>query len=178
MAYEHKCLNCKTIWEAKTFEATCPACGHFNVAELASSDYENSIKNTLKKSSPLSLDVEEAEAHLAVGIAGVTKIIAKIEQQKNELKKAAKEYIAETKLFNIDMEEFNKFLKRMIEINRFDDYWIIEYPKFISLDFEDQKEYDMLIVNHRKRIKVKRPIPEWLKSYDERQRVIEIEKSD
>ena len=98
--YHHHCVPCKIDWSAEHPTSSCPGCSKENTVDYIEPDEDKIMKNAMDMGSPLSVDVADAEAHIAVGIAGVTKIITKIELQRLHLQEASKKIISESKIIN------------------------------------------------------------------------------
>lgn len=162
--YNAVCTKCGTTWEAKRSIAFCPVCNSEVEIKEEKSDTEKQIDEIAKNNSPLSLQVQEAEAHIAVGLAGVSHIIETIEQQRDHLREGAKEFIARGKISDFSFEQFEKFLDNTIIIQCFADRWEIIYPKFINLDLSEIKDCRDLEIQYLgyNRKAIYGELPKWL----------------
>lgn len=136
------CKKCGVGFESIRVDTVCPRCGSEDIIDISpKSDTEAAIDELAKTNSPLSLQVQEAEAHIAVGLAGVGRIVETIEAQRDHLREGAKEFIARGKCSDFSFEGFEKFLNNAIMIVQEPGRWRLTYPKFIQLDLSEVKNY-------------------------------------
>jgi len=137
--YSVTCSECNTIYECYHADSICPRCHTPNLSTPELSDTEKKIEEIGKNNSPLSLQVADAESHIAIGLAGLENIMQNIDGQREHLREGAKKFIALGKCSGFDREKFEEFLDNaiMVDVTRhehIEDLWQLTYPSFIKLD--------------------------------------------
>lgn len=163
----HECKKCKTPWESMSPESVCPNCGEENIAEVKKSQEEQDIEKILNSESHFSIDMQDAQAHIAVGLAGCSKILEIMNLQKEHLRERAKELSTRSRFFEYDLSMLEDFLDAPILIVPMQEFghFEITYPKFIKVDLSECEYTTRLSVSPRYNTIYVTKAPEWLNHY-------------
>jgi hypothetical protein len=109
------CGVCRTGWQATSSDSACPTCGASAkfVDNDAPSAPQQEVRGILNQSA-LARDVQDAEAHIAVGIAGVCKVIRRVEDARSALQAHAIVWLERARLLGIASFGFDSEMDEII----------------------------------------------------------------